>query len=98
MSALPPIATELLRYGNRRSGPEPDYEATTGVFRLLIVILIERATTVIDPVAATAAPTPLGSYLCFRRFSLTLNFTIFATRPTGIGFSMGNCTAPLEVL
>jgi hypothetical protein len=41
-----------------RFGPEPDYEATTGVFRLLIVILIERATTVIDPVAATAAPAP----------------------------------------
>jgi hypothetical protein len=95
-------------------GPEPDYEATTrtdhwigdfvfeqgstGVFRLLIVILIERATTVIDPVAATAAPALLRSYLCFCRFSLTLNFTIFATRPTGIGFSMGNCTAPLEVL
>jgi hypothetical protein len=64
----------------------------------LIVILIERATTVIDPVAATAAHALLRSYLCFRRFSLTLNFTILATRPTGIGFSMGNCTAPLEVL
>ena len=108
------IADSKRTFSYVRSGPEPDYEATTridhrigdflfeqeftGVFRLLIVILIERATTVIDPVAATAAPALLRSYLCFRRFSLTLNFTIFATKPTGIGFSMGNCTAPLEVL
>jgi hypothetical protein len=98
MSPLPPKADIHCGTRNVRFGPETDYEATTGVFRLLIVILIERATTVIDPVAATAAPALLRSYLCFRRFSLTLNSTIFATRPTGIGFSMGNCTAPLEVL
>jgi hypothetical protein len=58
MSALPPIVDILRRNLRVRFGPETDYEATTGVFRLLIVILIERATTVIDPVAATAAPAP----------------------------------------
>jgi hypothetical protein len=94
-SALPPKADIPWHDLHVRLGPEPDYEATTGGFQLLIVSLIERATTVIDPVAA---PALLRSYLCFRRFSLTLNSTIFATRPTGIGFSMGNCTAPLEVL
>src|ERR1700720_1819103 len=58
----PTRGSRMIMPGEIRSGPEPDYEATTGVFRLLIVILIKRATTVIDPVAATAAPALLRNY------------------------------------
>src|ERR1700730_6836709 len=71
-AATPPTTDSKAHSQRARFGPEPNYDATIridhrigdllfeqgskGVFRLLIVILIERATTVIDPVAATAAP------------------------------------------